>query len=164
LILFSTLHSREIDFEGFFTAIITNTISINHVLILQHHVWVVLCTHVRPWRLDEIDHVIIHTSRYLRCLSWRCSHMSVDALLLCLMVVLGPEWHDFSTELLLLHHIYEYWCLSAKCITCYSVDPATPIWQMGISRENMSSLRILCVHELLMHCSGLFERIDLNYP
>jgi hypothetical protein len=32
------LHSGEGDFEGFFTAIITNTIYINHMLVLHHHV------------------------------------------------------------------------------------------------------------------------------
>ena len=33
-------------------------------------------------------------------------------------------------------------------------------------RENKGgyfNLRILCVHEVLMHCFGLFERVDLNY-
>ena len=32
------LHSGEGDFEGFFTVIIANTISINHVLVLHRHV------------------------------------------------------------------------------------------------------------------------------
>jgi hypothetical protein len=32
------LHAEEGDFEGFFTAIIVNTVCTNHVLILHHHV------------------------------------------------------------------------------------------------------------------------------
>jgi hypothetical protein len=31
-------HSREGDFEGFFITVVTDTISIDHVLVLDHHV------------------------------------------------------------------------------------------------------------------------------
>jgi hypothetical protein len=35
-----------------------------------------------------------------------------------------------------------------------------------IVRENKGicdGLRIMCAHEMLMHCSEVFERVDLNY-
>jgi hypothetical protein len=88
-------------------------------------VWVILCRHMGRGGLDEINHVIMHSSSIFRCFFWRYSCMTVTAPLLCLMLVTRARviWY-LVLHLYCFIHIYGFLYWSVRCFTYCCVSLA----------------------------------------
>ena len=107
-------------------AVFTAFISIDHELPHHHHVWVVRCRHMRcmgiGWDWSCNDTRCSRFEGFILSILLYC----VDALMLCLMLATRARvaWFQYWTYFAPSYNWV--WYLSAKCITCYYVEPANP--------------------------------------
>jgi hypothetical protein len=136
------------------------------VLLLHHHVWVVSCRLVR-WMGVGCD-LSCNKSYVSRFEGVHLEDIFVWCwcTLLDLMLVTRARWHDLNTEFLLVHLIFGFGIYLQSVFPIIMLNLRTLKLlkcQLGKTRRICSSFRILCIHGVLMHFSGLFEKVDLNY-